>query len=115
MELFTNILYAYFLTVIIELITICSFYKDKQKIVYFSLLINAITNIPLTIIIYFLPTNIPQYAIIIPLEILIFVIEALFYAFLDKKAYKKGFLVSLIANSSSVIFGLILNLIISLI
>jgi hypothetical protein len=115
MELFTNILYAYFLTVIIELITVCSFYKDKQKIIYFSLLINAITNIPLTIIIYFLPSNIPQYAVIITLEILIFIIESLFYAFLDKKTYKKGFLVSLIANSSSVIFGLILNIIVSLI
>jgi hypothetical protein len=61
---------------------------------------------------YFLPTSIPQYALLIPLEILIFVIEALFYSFLDNKAYKKGFLVSLIANSSSFIIGLLFNLII---
>lgn len=115
MQLFTNILYAYFLTIIIELIAICSFYKDKSKIVYFSLLINAITNIPLTIILYYLPTSIPQYALIIPLEILIFVVEGLIYTFLDNKTYKKGFLVSLIANSSSIIFGLILNLIVSII
>lgn len=102
-----------FLTMSIELVVLYLF-KVRDKRLWFSLLINLLTNLLLNSCLSFLDTSFLYVLFLIIGEILVFLVEWFFYELLVKD--EKNWLYSLSANLSSFIFGsLIINLLFLLI
>lgn len=97
-----NVFLAFFLTFIIELIVYFILVKEKKsKIVLYCLLINAFTW-PLAQITY------SFYGFFWLVEAGVFLIEGILISLLFKINWKKAFIISLIANFLTSIFGFLL-------
>ena len=102
MRLITSFLLSAFLTMTIELIVLFLLgVKDKR--LWYSLIINFITNIILNSYLYLIKTIWLYYLLAIIGEVLVFLIEWFLYQIIIED--KKNWFYSLIANSSSLLFG----------
>lgn len=110
-----SILTSFILTCIIEIVVLFIIKEKRKEIYLFSIFINLFTNIPLNIfILNYSFSSIPSYfLIVLLLELVIIIIEAMLYYLIFKNVIK-GLKYSLILNISSYLIGLIISLIISI-
>lgn len=99
-----NLFFPLILTIIIEFIIIWLFIKDNPlKLFFYSILVNMVT-LPLATYLY-----IYFYQNLLVLEGSVFMVEALLLKFLLELDYKKAILISLTANFTTFMVGIILG------
>lgn len=105
----------YLLTCIIEIIILIILSERRINILLFSLLINALTNIPLNLFLKFnkFDSVFIYYLIVIILEILIIFIESVLY-YLVIKDKKKSIMYGFFCNSFSFSIGILIMSLLSL-
>ena len=103
-----EIIKALILTILIEGIVILIIKKNFVFLIY-SVIINIITNVSLTLIVnQFVNSELWKYIVVVAaLEIVILFVEALIYNIKIKK-FKKALLLSLILNLTSFSFGFLM-------
>ena len=104
-----DIILALSITLAIELLVIfLFFFKDIKTFIIMSVA-NIILNVTMNMIIQLMPSDFWYYFFLVVFEIFTFIVEALILFFICKKPLKKSFLVSLIANVTSLGVGLLIN------
>lgn len=110
-----DILIYYLLTCLIEVIVLLILFERRMIVLLSSLVINALTNIPLNLFLkyYIFDSMLQYYLVVIGLEILIVFIEAFLY-YLIIKDKKKSLLYGFFCNAFSFSVGLLLTSLLSL-
>lgn len=106
MELAVILLIALVLTILIELGVLLLLGERQKRILWSSVMINVLTNVPLNLFLFIFGAD---YMAVIVGEIVVVVVEALwYYVFLRK--WKKALVYSVLCNVISFLSGLLLLL-----
>lgn len=110
-----DIIFYYLLTCLIEIIILLILSERRKKVILFSLLINAITNIPLNLFLRYNKIDSILYhnLTVIVFEIIIMFIESLLYFFIIKEK-KKSFMYGFFCNAFSFTIGIIITELLSI-
>lgn len=115
MEFLERYLYPLFLTLLVE-VPLARLLSQRKDLAFFLEVIglNILTNTTLNLVINLaVPTaSDPTKAYVLALivgELVVYLVEFLVYAFLLKKDWKEALLVSVVANTVSLSFGLVIN------
>lgn len=103
MESFAPILLALLATIMIEIAVLLLLGEKRRKVLLASVVINIITNVPLNIIAQYV--GLSTVGVIIG-ELIVVVVEALWYYLFVKKA-SQAMVYSLLCNAISFLIGLI--------
>ncbi len=114
MKTLISVITSYLLTCVIELLVLLILKEKNKKILFGSLVINLITNVPLNLFInnYHFETLLNYFVLIIGLELLIITIEGLLYYLIDRNI-NKSIKYAITLNVTSYLIGLILSLLIN--
>lgn len=109
-ELAVILLIALVLTILIELGVLLLMGERKRRVLWSSVVINALTNVPLNVFLFYFEAN--DMTVIVG-EVVVVAVESLwYYAFLRK--WKKALAYGVLCNAVSFLTGLLLLLLLSM-
>lgn len=104
-----DILLALSITLMVELLIISLFFFKDIKVFISLSLANIVLNLTMNLLIRLMSNDFAYYLFLVLFEIGTVVVEALVLIFICKKSVIKSLLISLLANSSSLSVGLLIN------
>lgn len=104
-----DILLALSITLMVELLIISLFFFKDIKVFISLSLANIVLNLTMNLLIRLMSNDFAYYLFLVLFEIGTVIVEALVLIFICKKSVIKSLLISLLANSSSLSVGLLIN------
>ena len=104
-----DILLALSITLMVELLIISLFFFKDIKVFISLSLANIALNLTMNLLIRLMSNDFAYYLFLVLFEIGTVIVEALVLIFICKKSVIKSLLISLLANSSSLSVGLLIN------